>query len=347
MNTLQTETTNEMTTDNTVVIDSDEVKTRKFRKYSYHDNIEDRHKKKNKSNDGDADNMNTKEIYELEKATHNCFKTEKETFTCSNNDYRGRIETKKDNRAEKPNQQQPIHSIDTDMMDYDVDDFNTMTKNKELLNALKKNEGKRELKRIITNDKMIKRQKKFADKNQAIYYKNTKSKNVKVGDYVRIKVDKRDRYLSNYASLGGIVLYVIPKIFSIHVITNDGILSSSKGYSRRAIPVSEYDIVSEGVVETSDFKDISRSVISSTLQEDTYRNIGMKEMHKLQVMQILNEEDIAERLRTSKERRDATLETKWRCKCKQGNCTSRCGCHKKNLQCTKHCTCHGKCPREN
>ena len=249
----------------------------------------------------------TNQMFEVGRPTQKDTKPITGIDTCSKNDCIDRIEKNTVNKVKKHNQQQNLTSIDKDMADSDVDDFNEM-------NASQKNEKHRELQRLVTNDKMIKRQKKFADKNQAIYYKNTKSKDVKVGDYVRIKVDKRDRYLSNYTSLGGIVLNVIPKNFSIHVITNDGILSSSKGYSRRAIPVSEYDIVSEGVVETSEFKDISRSVNSATLQEDTFRNIAMKEMHKLQVMQNLNEEDIVERLRTSKERRKTKLNEKWGCK---------------------------------
>ena len=63
-----------------------------------------------------------------------------------------------------------------------------------------------ENKRYETNIKLIKRQEKLAHKNQKIFYKNTKKSNVTVGDYVRINVGKRDRYISNSTSVG--VLHV-------------------------------------------------------------------------------------------------------------------------------------------
>ena len=213
-----------------------------------------------------------------------------------------------------------------------------------LLNTIDKN---RKLKRMRTNDTMIKRQKKFADKNQASYYKNTASKNVKLGDYVRIKVDRRDRYLNNYTSLGGIVFCVIPAIFSIQVVTNDGILSTSTGNSKRSIPVSEYEIVTEGVVETTEFKHLRELVLSAKLNENNLPTLGMKEMHKQQVRQHVTEQDVEGRLRLSKKRQTSKEISRGHCRCKDGTCTFRCGCNKKNLPCTTRCACRGNCPRSN
>ena len=207
---------------------------------------------------------------------------------------------------------------------------------------LRQSETNRKLQRMHTNDKMIKRQKQFAEKNQAAYYKNTAAKKVKLGDYVRVKVDTRDRYLSNYSSLGGIVLCIIPDIFSIQVVTNDGILSTTRGNSRRTIPVSEYEIVSEGVVETTEFKNLRVLVLSSTINEDKLRKFGMKEMHKLQVLQYVTEQDVEGRLRLSKERQTKKTDSSGQCKCKNGNCTFRCGCCKKNIP-----SCGGLCSRGN
>lgn len=79
---------------------------------------------------------------------------------------------------------------------------------------------------------------------------------------------------------------------------------------RRSIPVSEYDIVIEKIVKTTDFKLLRNTVFSLTLNEERLRNFGMKEMHKLQAQQHATEQDIEGRLHLSRKRQTSKKDYK-------------------------------------
>ena len=211
-------------------------------------------------------------------------------------------------------------------LDYDISSAN-----------LAQHMEQRGTKRQATNLSLIKRQKTLADKNIKRHYKASRKFEVKIGDYVRIKVDSRDRYQSNPLSVGGIVLQIVPDIFSIMLIVPQGILN-------KYVPACDYSTVSDGVVEMTEFIDLRNRVLSSEIKETDIDKLSIREIHKQQVMVTLNEEDIRARLKMAGEREELKKKKKQGgCKCKDGKCTFRCGCLRKRVNCTINCSCNGTC----
>ena len=150
-------------------------------------------------------------------------------------------------------------------------------------------------------------------------------------------VDSRDRYQSNPLSVGGIVLQIVPNIFSIMLIVPQGILN-------KYVPACDYSIDSDGVVEMTEFNDLRNRVLSSEIKETDIDKLSIREIHKQQVMVTLNEEDIRARLKMAGEREELKKKKKQGgCKCKDGKCTFRCGCLRKRVNCTINCSCNGTC----
>ena len=130
---------------------------------------------------------------------------------------------------------------------------------------------------------------------------------------------------------------IVPNIFSITIIFPQGILN-------KYVPASDYNVVSDGVVEMTEFNDLRNRVLSLEVKEENTNKLSIREIHKQQVMITLNEEDIRARFKMASEREELKKKTKLGgCKCRNGNCTFRCGCRRKKVKCTINCSCNGTC----
>ena len=171
-----------------------------------------------------------------------------------------------------------------------------------------------------------------------MFVEHMNESSVKVGDFVRIKVDRRDRHNYYSSALQGVVFSVNDNVKSINVVTNTGILSKLIGVVRN-IPVEEYSVIEEGVIESTPFKDVKTKVDNSTFDLADYAKRTMKHLHKDQVELHMNEEDINARMAVSKQRRNLNTADKFKgCKCKNGLCSWRCGCSRQDRRCYPQCS---------
>jgi hypothetical protein len=207
----------------------------------------------------------------------------------------------------------------------------------------------RDEERFHSNITINQRQETFANKTKKMFTRHMNKSNVQVGDYVRIKVDRRDKYTSNSTALLALVFNVFDNTKAINVVSPFGVLTTSGGKIRN-IPIEEFSTVSEGVFDTSDFNPLKRELDEKTFVLESHEKRTMREMHEYQVKLYMNAEDIKARIDLSKEkiseRQNKTKKMKG-CQCKNGNCTRRCGCLKRNMSCHSKCACLGNCSNNN
>ena len=203
----------------------------------------------------------------------------------------------------------------------------------------------RDKERFETNLSLNLRQQKSAEKCKDRFIKHMNESDVKVGDFVRIKVDARDRYLSNTAALQALVFRVHENTKAINVVTPMGILSTL-GKKVRNIPVEEFSVIKRGVLDPRLFRELKEMVNILSFKIKDHELYTMRQLHEYQVKLFMNEEDIKARLVLSQQRETVRSELNRKingCKCKGGTCTHRCGCKKKGLSCNSNCTCGGVC----
>ena len=64
-----------------------------------------------------------------------------------------------------------------------------------------------------------------------------------------------------------------------------------QGILNKYVPASDYNVVSDGVVEMTEFNDLRNRVLSLEVKEENTNKLSIREIHKQQVMVTLNEED--------------------------------------------------------
>ena len=163
----------------------------------------------------------------------------------------------------------------------------------------------------------------------------------RVGDYVSIAVPKQDRVPGTNYNVIAVIYKIRFKSKTIVAVTDLGIICK-KGRAGE----ENYNSFSPGEFITlhqeihyPQLTNIRTMCINGNKQ-------GIEGLGKITLRTTYRMKfDYRDKsLMDTKEVKEA-MKRKKRCACKDGKCTSRCGCKKSGIKCNKNCSCQGKCKR--
>jgi len=141
---------------------------------------------------------------------------------------------------------------------------------------------------------------------------------VSIGDYAKVKIDKRDRRCWNIGSCFGVVVKVSHRN-TISILTERGVIVNSDKSLRKFGP-EDYGLLDKNTAVSQELQSLKDKVIQKQINVEQFPKIYIR-----------REFELAHGLMIVKG-----------CFCQNG-CGARCGCAQRNIPCSTKCKCQIKC----
>ena len=149
---------------------------------------------------------------------------------------------------------------------------------------------------------------------------------VRNGDIISILPEKNERSHTSQELVLGIAFDPTSTGTSAFVATEWGTLGAGRTATPYPVPCDKMNILHRNTTMSAALKEIRSRVIKKEFDELRLKRVTLK---NAQVFTLGHD-----------------FKRRGNCRCKNGNCTARCGCYKANIHCSSSCSCGGKCERK-